>query len=163
MSIQNDIDPRVQRLGLLAYYRRRSLPASEIARELGFYGSPRAMYGKMADEGNPICSWCGELYPGDDHDCKEQPKPREKQQRKARAGKGEWTELPPAEDAAELFKGVRSGRSSRPTSTPSRMTRSARARCKPPGRTSSARCKGSDDEPGNGGVRPNDQRPRERP
>lgn len=99
MAVQREPDARDIRYLTLLGMRRSGCTEQEIATKLEF-GSPEALYHRLALDDFPICGVCGETHVGQDH-CQ---KPREKRRRRARRGTGEATELPPAAAAEDLFR-----------------------------------------------------------
>lgn len=102
MSVYRGSDATDERQAWLTVLRRQRFSEEEIASELGFDGDRGKMYERLAEDGLPICRWCGSR-PDEGHEC-ERPKSREKQEREAKSGTGEWTKLPPVRDAAGPFR-----------------------------------------------------------
>lgn len=98
MSIPDDLDPRDLRYFTFLAARRNGVPDEDTARNLGFFGDPKMMFGKLASDGYPICKRCGTLHPDADHVCgTTTPK-------KPGGIKGEIEELPEAAGAVPLFE-----------------------------------------------------------
>ena len=103
MSDRKQPDERVQRYLQWYSLRFRDEPEDHILRGLkdhglGEFGSPQALYARLASDGFPVCRKCGETPVPPEH-CQE-PKPARK--RRARLA-GEREELPPAAAAAGIF------------------------------------------------------------
>lgn len=94
-------DPRIERYFWYYSYKKQEMSASEIVQKLDF-GSPQALYHRLAHDGFPVCSKCGSTPEKSDH-CEVRRKRKESKERKARSS-GEAVELPAASNAERLFR-----------------------------------------------------------
>jgi hypothetical protein len=98
VGIQKSPDERDLRYFKLITGRLEKIEDEDIAEALGF-GSPTALYQQIRADGHSICPICGTTYVEDEH-CKQTEKKR------SGSAKGEQIELPPAKEAAPLFRGA---------------------------------------------------------
>jgi hypothetical protein len=87
-------------LRYLRFYQRRldGAPEDKIASEEGFR-SPQALYERLALEGFPVCTVCGETPEKPGH-CE---KPGSRRRRRANTDTGTLVKLPSANAARDLF------------------------------------------------------------
>ena len=99
MSIQWKPDDRTLNYFKLCGARSKDRADNVTAEELGF-GSPEALYRKLATDGFPVCPECGSLHPDEQHVRKHEKKQRPRRPRGA--GK-DARALTPAERADDLI------------------------------------------------------------
>jgi hypothetical protein len=103
MTTGEQSDKRVKRYVMWYSLRRNGLPEDEILRDLehgglGEFGSPTALYQRLANDGFPVCKVCGETPVKLDH-CEKPGGPR----RRATTDSEALVKLPPADAARNLF------------------------------------------------------------
>jgi hypothetical protein len=97
MSVQQNIDERDQRYLRLISARHRQVDDVKTANQLGFT-SPVELYRQISYDGHPICPECGQTYVPPNHCVSFKGRDRNAK------SFGESVKLPPAENAAGLFK-----------------------------------------------------------
>lgn len=108
MKAQNRPDPRDEQYYKFVSYRLKGLSDQEIAARLEF-GSPEALYHRLFHDGYPVCPECGGRPDECSHgttssESKDSAKPKERKERKPRAGDGRPKALPPVAGATDLFR-----------------------------------------------------------
>ena len=101
MSIQKPPDARDLRYLRLIIGRKEGLTEEQIAQGAGVK-SPKALYELIKADGHPICPKCGTTYVDEAH-CEVEATEKQGGGRKARSS-GPSTQLPPASNAAPLFR-----------------------------------------------------------
>ena len=97
MSVHEHIDDRDWRYLSLITARRNQVDEVKIANQLGFT-SPVELYRQISHDGHPICPECGQTYVPSNHCVSFKGRDRNAK------SFGEPVKLPPAENAARLFK-----------------------------------------------------------
>jgi hypothetical protein len=105
MSIQNTLDARDDRYLKLVLGRMYGQTDDEIVQPLEDFDSPQDLYQRISEDGHPICPRCGTTYVDETH-CEAQTGKRgQKKSTPPRLRNvGPRKDLPPAGNAAELFK-----------------------------------------------------------
>lgn len=105
MSTQRTPKGRLVRLAEYTVAWEKGPDAEEkLASKLGYFGSRKLMHEGLAADGSPVCPRCGDLYPGEEHNCNKPSKREDKPRTRKPRGTAEDAQLlPPTADATDLF------------------------------------------------------------